>query len=429
MSSALAIASVTAVLKNLLDNGMVDANPSEPVPVSVSPPDRVDTGSSEKAQLNLFLYSVAPNLGWRNVGLPSRDSRGQAVDNPPLALDLYYLLSAYEKDDFDSEILLGYAMQILHETPLLDRAAIRTALSIDPAHGSTLPARLRSLATSNLAGQAEQIKISPHKLDTEEMSKLWTAFQAKYRPSVAYHVSVVLIEGTRSVRSALPVQARRVRVVPMDLPHIDEVKPQTLDAADTLTIVGRNLSGEQVSVSFGAIAVTPDQDRTTNNRIQLELPPGLRCGVNTVLVRHAIDMSPGMPSPAIRTGFTSNVGAFVLRPTLVATPKDTEEVSENGVLWRQGLLGCSFTPRVGRRQRVVLLLNQLAPNPRAFSFSAPPDNGITDPEAADTDLIDIVFRIPKTAEGEYLVRASVDNAESSLTADADGRYDGPTVDL
>jgi hypothetical protein len=266
MSNALAIASVTAVLKNLLDNGMVDAKSSGPVTVGVSPPDRIATGESEQAQLNLFLYSVAPNLGWRNVGLPSRDAEGQPVSNPPLALDLYYLLSAYEKGDFDAEILLGYAMQILHETPVLDRAAVRTALGvIDPAKASSLPSPLNALAMSDLAEQAEQIKIAPHRLDVDEMSKLWTAFQAKYRPSAAYHVSVVLIESTRPVRSPLPVLSRG-RPVPSEgrdegvavqpnllppVPTLESLAPPdnnpSVRLGEVLTVIGHRLAGTNLS--------------------------------------------------------------------------------------------------------------------------------------------------------------------------------------
>ena len=40
---------------------------------------RVLTGAKEASQLNLFLYLVTPNPGWRNVGLPSRDGQGQSV--------------------------------------------------------------------------------------------------------------------------------------------------------------------------------------------------------------------------------------------------------------------------------------------------------------------------------------------------------------
>ena len=64
-----------------------------------------------------------------------------------------------------------------------------------------------ALAASDLAEQVELIKITPQPMSTEEASKLWTAFQTNYRPSAAYHVSVVLIEGA-ATRSPLPVLTR-----------------------------------------------------------------------------------------------------------------------------------------------------------------------------------------------------------------------------
>ncbi len=124
MSTALAIAGVTAVLRDLLNDGLINHNISgllgSSVTVSVQAPDRVVTGSTpEASQLNLFMYMVTPNFGWRNEGLPGRDGSGRTrLTNPPLALDLHYLLSAYSGADLHAEILLGYAMQLLHETPV-----------------------------------------------------------------------------------------------------------------------------------------------------------------------------------------------------------------------------------------------------------------------------------------------------------------------
>ena len=82
MSTALAIAGVTAVLRDLLNDGLINHNISgllgSSVTVSVQAPDRVVTGSTpEASQLNLFMYMVTPNLGWRNEGLPGRDGSGR----------------------------------------------------------------------------------------------------------------------------------------------------------------------------------------------------------------------------------------------------------------------------------------------------------------------------------------------------------------
>src|SRR5262249_2635616 len=104
--------------------------------------------------------------------------------------------------------LLGYAMQLLHETPVLARDAIRAALIPPTVTGAILPPALQALAASDLADQVEQLKICPAFLNTEELSKLWSALQAHYRPTAAYQVSVVLIEATRSTRTPLPVLTR-----------------------------------------------------------------------------------------------------------------------------------------------------------------------------------------------------------------------------
>ena len=111
MSNALAIAAVTAVLRDLLNNGLIQHDLAATVGVvnvTSKAPDLITTGKDEPAQLNLFLYHVTPNAGWRNVGLPSRDARGDRLANPPLGLDLHYLLSAYGAQDFVAEMVEAF---------------------------------------------------------------------------------------------------------------------------------------------------------------------------------------------------------------------------------------------------------------------------------------------------------------------------------
>ena len=138
MSSPLAIAAVTAALKDLLNDGLLNHDLSSvgSFTVSALPPDRIATGNTEPNQLNLFLYQVTSNQGWRNEGLPTRNPAGQLVGGPKLALDLHYLLTAYGSQDMNAEILLGYAMLLMHETPVLTRAALRNVLApVDPVDG------------------------------------------------------------------------------------------------------------------------------------------------------------------------------------------------------------------------------------------------------------------------------------------------------
>jgi hypothetical protein len=194
MSSALALASVTAVLKNLLENGLasgaVTSKLGADATVSALPPDRVPSGADERAQLNLFLYLVTPHPGLRANGGGSL--RGT------LALDLHYLLTAYGAQDFQTEILLGHAIQLVHDTPILEQDRIRETLkSLSHARDRRVVApALAALAGSDLADQVERLKIEPTFLNADEMSKLWSALQAKYRPSATYRVSAVLMNGT-----------------------------------------------------------------------------------------------------------------------------------------------------------------------------------------------------------------------------------------
>ena len=155
--------------------------------------------------LNLFMYRTSRNQGWAEVGLPTYDTNGSRVSNPPLALNLHYLLTAYGKSDFQAEILLGYAMHLLHERPVLDRAAMRLALDPSPLGPTILPPAFAALSASDLADQVDAVTITPEPMDTEELSRLWSAMQAHYRPSAPYHVSVVLIEARKPARNPLPV--------------------------------------------------------------------------------------------------------------------------------------------------------------------------------------------------------------------------------
>jgi hypothetical protein len=155
--------------------------------VSALPPDRIPSGADERAQLNLFLYLVTPTPGSGPTGSSLRGT---------LALDLHYLLSAYGAQDFQTEILLGPPCSWCM-TPHPGRDRIRETLkSLSHARDRRVVApALAALAESDLADQVEHLKIEPTFLNAEEMSKLWSALQAKYRPSATYKVSAVLMNG------------------------------------------------------------------------------------------------------------------------------------------------------------------------------------------------------------------------------------------
>ena len=302
MSSPFAIAGLTATLQDMISNGLVDhgvtAAVGGTVDVKAVAPDLVMTnGTLSNPTLNIFLYQVTPNTGWRNVDLASRNASGERMANPPMALDIHYILSAYADEDLHAEMLLGGAMHLLHEMPGLDRGRITAALA-------SLPADLQDCG---LADQVENIKITPEPLNSEEMSKLWSAIQSNYRPSVVYQATVVLIQEERPKRSALPVLVRGVNDTgPAIQPYLIPPVPTIISIGypggqlsarlgSTITIHGHNLEANNVEVVFShgrldeppqTVAVAPVDVSATQLSLQIpNVPADWAAGIYSLEVR------------------------------------------------------------------------------------------------------------------------------------------------
>ncbi|WP_426105217.1 DUF4255 domain-containing protein [Massilia sp. TSP1-1-2] len=433
MSSALGLAATAAVLQQMLQNGLSSLKIGDVLGittphVSCMPADRIDLEGAA-SQLNLFLYQQTRNPGWANMDLPSRDSRGERRTNPALALDLHFLVTAYGVSDFHAEVLLGAAMQILHESAVFGRAAIRAALKSGPAKPN-LPVQLE---LAGLADQLEQLRITPLNFGLDDLARIWSAIQLPLRPSAAYQVSVVLIDSARSASTALPVRSANIYVAPFNEPRIDRVEaagqPNGAILPDTvLRVSGARFKGPAMRVSASGLDVTGALSRREDAVLELTLLPamasGLRSGVNTMQVQQMQLM--GQP-PVEHMGVESNLASFVLNPAASFSVEPGAVASVVGaVTYKSGKIKVTLTPRVGARQRVRLLLNALDPAAAAlaYTFQAPDGNGITAP-ATDTDVILIAYQ--HVVQGNYLARVQVDAGVSALQANADGRFFTPMV--
>lgn len=303
MSNVLAIASVTRLLKDLLNdalvNGDITGDVGTDVVVSALPPDRALEGGGDAAatsRLNLFLHRITTNAALANTDLPTRDFRGGVLRPPRLALDLHYLLTAYAEQELHGEILLGYAMQMFHENAVLPRDRVRAALQGN-LDGGILPPAFATNDPARLADQIELIRITPETLSVDDMSKIWTAFQTHYRTTVTYMVSVVLIAREQPVRKPLPVLSRGavnpvtgrdegVLVHPDLLPSSPVIMavapPGSRNAArlgDTIAIAGHRLDAGDAIVRFteadsdAAIELAPAAPPVPT-RLEVVLPQG-----------------------------------------------------------------------------------------------------------------------------------------------------------
>ena len=418
MSTALAIAGVTAVMRGLIDTWLGDQDASAALgganaDVSAVAPDTIElTGPNAGPRLNLFLHHVTPNSGWQNVGLPSVDGVGTRVSSPPLALDLHYLLTAYGPAELQAEVLLGLGMQRLHQFPVLARAEIE----------ARLPVRLRG---SQLGRQVEMIRITPEPISTDELSKVWTALQAHYRPSTAYHVSVVLIETPAESRASRPVLSRGPRdpgtgrergvvatpgLVPT-VPELTELKPpaQQLGAqlGQTVELIGRNLAGTGHAVLLDSALHGVDRDAPaapaaggsvtfTVPNTPAQLPVGLY-GVRLRLV------APGEVDPR-----ETNELPLSILPRIVNAPTP---VARNG----QGTatVTVSVRPQVRPYQRASLILG-------AREVPA---------ESRTATTGDLQFKVADAAPGAYVIAVRIDGIESPRVdrSASPPAFVGPTV--
>jgi hypothetical protein len=417
MSSPLAIGAVSAVLRNLLDNGMVEAGAAAGVTVKVTSiaPDRIDLDDPNSgASLNIFLHRVSVNTGWANAALPSRSAvTGERLTNAPLALNLHYLLTAYGRADFEAEILLGYAMHLLHERPVLDRAAVRRALDPSPLDATMLPPAIGAIAASDLAEQVELIKITPEPMSGDDMSKLWSAIQSHYRPSAAYEVSVVLIEGRKPAVKPLPVLSRGPRDAISGREHGVFVTPDLLPPFPTLltveTIATQSVAriGEQVRVTgvrlagaghrvrllhrllTTAVEVTPDAVAVDGNSFTFTLPNV------AALAAGQLAMSLRFTPTSEATPRESNSLPLVLAPI----PDIATATVARGGVPMVVTVQMTATPQVRPQQLASLLLGTSEAVAATRTTAAAP----------------LVFKFPNSlAAGSYHTRLRVDGTDSVL---------------
>jgi hypothetical protein len=195
MSSYLAIAAVTAVLRYRLQTVVTEA--VNQANVTTRRPEAAHDGGQHKAAVNIFLYMVSLNPAWRNTDLEYRFPvsktfpAGNIEKYPLMPLNLSYLFSFYgDEPRLEPQRLLGSVVSDLHARPRLVAQDIREMLNHDSEQSYLEDADLEEQVK-----HIEHITLTPTGLSLEELSKLWSVFfQVPYALSIAYTASTVLIE-------------------------------------------------------------------------------------------------------------------------------------------------------------------------------------------------------------------------------------------
>ncbi len=428
MNTALRIASVTYVLRDLLSKSLIDYNTSDVTgvgtTVTAKSPDKIDTSpDNEPSQLNLFMYQATPNQGWKNVGLPSFNGNGDRTGNPPLAVDLHYLLTAYGSPELHTDILLGYGMQVFHENPVLDRKLINKFIG----ELSSSP-QLKTLADSALADQYEMITITPEILSIEDISKLWAAFATKYRPTAAYKITVVLIESNKSIKTGPPVQTRNLYVQPLKKPVIQQIFSQSaagqpiVENQKILNTYFVILSGinfynnnTQVIIDNNTTVTQTSNLVITDTQISFQLTDdlNLQSGTHIIKVTQPIAMGNDSLSQPKHLGTESEPSTFILSPKIEKITPAKITLPNNG----SANVTITINPKVKPGQKVALLLTGLTAdvngNFAAYSFQTSLPGLATNTLAKPADTVTI--SINKVVAGQYVVRIQVDDIENPVS--------------
>jgi hypothetical protein len=127
--------------------------------------------------ISLCLYRVSFDTAQRNR--PTRvTASGDPPQRPPLPINLHFLLSSWATTPERQQDLLGWAMCVLDENPVLPAALL------DRFAGGT----------GEVFSQQENVEVVPENLDIVAMSSVSELVQIRQQPSIAYVARPVAIQ-------------------------------------------------------------------------------------------------------------------------------------------------------------------------------------------------------------------------------------------
>lgn len=182
MSDYGAIADVGETLVDLLWDNMQNLNLiTKKESIVLASPGEIPL--NQDVQLSLFLYQILKNVHLTNQEMQIKDY--STLTFPPIALDLYYMLTAYPHGTHEltdmirqEHKILGRAIQILNKNQTL----------------------LGSVLKGSLQGSGDEIHVMLTSMNLDDMTKIWTTFQGKpFRTSVCFLVTPVLIDSTSEI--------------------------------------------------------------------------------------------------------------------------------------------------------------------------------------------------------------------------------------
>lgn len=148
-----------------------------------------DINNSMDTGVSLFLYRVTVNSVQRTP--PAKPGPGGRPRRTQLPLELHFLLIPWAKDASLEQIILGWMMRTIEDTPIL-------------------PAGLLNTLTAGVFEPEETVEIVVGQLSNEEMFRIWDVLPCDYQISVPYTARIVRIDSELDLRESGPVLTREL---------------------------------------------------------------------------------------------------------------------------------------------------------------------------------------------------------------------------
>lgn len=264
MSIATALGAVGRSLRTQLLDG-IDIHPN--VNVTLLAPDET---ASNTRRINLFLYRISEHPQLRNSGSRLRPGTVDVLDAPPLSLVLSYLVTAYATNDpatgnTEAHAILGEVLRVFHQQPVIPAEAL----------------------DDDLLDASEQLKVILAPLDPDDISRVWSTFDAPYRLSVAYEVSVLQLDQAPGTEQTLPARVRQIGTpqvrAPYLPPRLTGIDPPSGPVGSAVAFAGEHLAGWRATVEFSGVEAAAGLDLDADT-FAVAVPAGLAAGFHQVRV-------------------------------------------------------------------------------------------------------------------------------------------------
>jgi hypothetical protein len=139
-----------------------------------------ETARDSANRLSLWLYQITENEFTKNQA-PVRGNGSETLSFPPLALNLFYLVTPFTPSGEGDHLLLGKTMQVLYDNSIIF---------------------LRDTVNEVF----EELRVVLCNIPLDKLALVWEALREPYRLSVCYEIRVTRVNSQRVAAAARVVE-------------------------------------------------------------------------------------------------------------------------------------------------------------------------------------------------------------------------------